>query len=223
MLKKIIITAIVIIVILLVSLGLKRYRIDLAQEYIDDRLNLKHGESITQEFTAQYNNLSTIKLLETNNPIYDSKPANTENFNFKVLDKNTGQIVREVGFSGANVGVLEKLQLRFEPIVDSGGKEYLMVIDSVSSPSATVPEIALGFTRKEKFQNEKTLKSSAEPWIKGNLAFRTYYKDQLIILFKDSLFGFLNNLQKDRTFFIAYTLLLLVLLGSLLFLLRKRK
>lgn len=219
--KKIVISFTIAIFLLMILLGMflvKRYRIDLNQEYIDDHLLLHHGTVLMQKFQASHNNLSTIKILEANNPIINSQAANKEPLRFVLSDDANNETIRTLDFSGANVGVLEKLQMNFVPIPDSKNHNYTLSIVSLSSPSAKlIPEISLGFSRINKVQGEYGLLSSPEPWIKGNLAFRTYYKDRLLFLSRDSILDLLGRMKMDPYFGIFYAGLLLILLITAIF------
>mgnify|MGYP001594425174 CR=1 FL=1 len=213
--KKIVISFTVVIFFLMILSGMflvKRYRIDLNQEYIDDHLLLRHGSVLTQKFKARHNNLSTIKTLEATNPIINNKAANQEPLRFVLKEEQTGLVVRSLDFSGANVGEQEKLQMSFVSIADSKNKVYLLSIESLSSPSAKlVPEIKFSFSRKAELDGGYGMISLAEPWIKGNLAVRTYYKDRLLFLSCDSMIDFFNRLQSDREFVVFYLVVILSL------------
>lgn len=184
---------------------IKRSRIDVSQEYIDDHLLLRHGSKLEQKFQSKHNNLTTVKVLEGTNPIINSTAVNKEQFRMVLMDEMSGTVLRSLDISGGNVGVLEKLQFKFAPIADSKNKKYLFLLESVSSPSGQkIPELTFGFSRQETFQNTFGMVSKAEPWIKGNLAFRTYYRDRIIFLVRDSLYDFMQRLKQDSAFLITF-------------------
>lgn len=216
--KKIFSLLFIFIIFISISILIKRYRMDTAQEFLDDRLHLKHGSKIEQAFKPRYNNLTIVKIMEATNPIVGGVAENQEKFNFSIIDKNTKSIIRTMDFVGANVGVLDKLQLKFAPIPDSKNKDYIFVIQSVTIPSAKITELKFGFTRKEKLGGQFAMISEKEPWIHGNLTFRTYYKDRILVLFIDSLYDCINRFKSDVNFAVIYLLLVSFSAVTLLFL-----
>lgn len=222
--KKIVSIFIILFIIsVFITMFIKRYRMDVAQEFLDDRLHLKHGSKIEQSFKSRFNNLTIIKIMEATNPIIGSVAENQEKFNFSIIDKNTKAVIRTMDFMGANVGVMDKLQYKFDPIPDSKNKEYIFVIQSVSMPSATITELKFGFTRKEKLNDEFAMVSEKEPWIHGNLTIRTYYKDRIAVLISDSIYDCINRLRLDVNFAVVYLMIILSLGTTLMLLSIKNK
>lgn len=69
------------------------------------------------EVIAQYDNLSTITI-HMKNPALE----NTGNISFQIFESD--KLIREVGFTGKNIGDPGDVKLKFDPITDSGGKSY---------------------------------------------------------------------------------------------------
>ncbi len=192
---------IILITILMFPMSLiKRYRIDVMQNKMDDHVELKHGNKISQKFISQHNNLSTIRVTDIINPLVNGKAANQEKFRFSLIDEEIGEVVRQLDFVGANVGTSNSLQMRFDPIPESKRRKYIFEIQSVTipNPGLNITGIMIGFSR-----------------LKGDISFQTFYKDTIIKLIYDSFLDFNSRLLGDKLFIGFYCTLLVLMLVAI--------
>jgi hypothetical protein len=180
-----------------IILGL-RNRLDFSQPIQDRFLDFKFGAKISQRFRANHDFINIV-ILNFKNPGLE----NHGQFRFLLLsDKN--ETLSEQIFSGYNIGDPSQIRFQFEPIRLSKGKDFTIVLESLSSAEAKAVGVGI--------KND------------GNLFFSVYYRasDKKAILgdFVKNIFGRVKN---DFLFFIIWFLSITVLLvfGTMKFKIRK--
>jgi len=83
---------------------------------------------------ASKNNFLNIVMLRMKNPGIVNDGA----FNFQLIDEG-GDVVRQLDFHGMNIGDPGDLRFQFEPITDSAGKEYeILITADDSQPTVSI-------------------------------------------------------------------------------------
>lgn len=86
------------------------------------------------------NNFLNILMLRMKNPGIENNGV----FNFELLD-NQGNQVRQISFGGMNIGDPGDLRFQFEPIPDSAGKEYQILV----TPDEAQPMVFIEVSKDE--------------------------------------------------------------------------
>lgn len=166
-----------------------------------------YGEIVlSQAFISGKDNLSGIGV-SIKNPNFANKKEAIVN----IYDSEE-KVIRTVVLNGQNIADGKFVKIIFEPIAGSKDKKFSW---AMSSPESIFEDALEIFLTKD-----------PPSWSLDSedvLSYVTLHKvtnplEVLGIIFS----GFINNLVKDTTFFIVYTLLLFSLLGSLIYLKLKK-
>lgn len=169
-----------------------------------------YGEIIlSQSFVSEKGNLSGIGV-SIKNPNF----ANKKNAYVNIYDSEE-KVIRTIVLNGQNIADGKFVKILFEPISNSKDKKFIWTF---SSPESSFEDALEIFLTDNKPLWSLEFKSSGEVDNEG-LSYVTLHKvanptEGLSIV----LSGWINNLVKDKVFFISYTLLVLTLLGSLVYL-----
>lgn len=162
---------------------------------------------LSQQFVALEDNLAGIGV-SLKNPRF----ANKKNVYINILD-NQNNIIRKITLNGQNIADGNFDKIFFEPIKDSRNKQFTWSIFSPDSNKDDAIEVFL--TNREpfwslEFKENSNLNSSGE-----SLSYLTLYMPKTIEITKRIGSELINNLTKDVTFSIDYSLLILILITYL--------
>lgn len=164
-----------VVVVILFSIGafigtfLVRNRLD--NQFSGSKYELLYG-SFESDIVIKNDNFN-ILMLTLKNPNIE----NQENISFQLLEG--GQVIRELHFSGNNVGDPSDVRMQFAPIPDSAGNNYQVKL-SVSESNKPL-SVLVGDN--------------------GSIAYRAYYKstNKLLVL-KNLITSFVSRLFSDMVF-----------------------
>lgn len=125
--NPLIISAIIFVTLFLVGAFISVF---LVRNRLDNQFNGTKYELLLRSYQSELlvnNDNFNIFILTIKNPNLE----NQENISFKLL--KDGQTVRELQFSGKNVGDPSDIRLQFAPIPDSGGKNYQVTLNTPQS------------------------------------------------------------------------------------------
>lgn len=169
-----------------------------------------YGEiTLSQSFVSEKHNLSGIGV-SIKNPNF----ANKKNAYVNIYDSGE-KVIRTIVLNGQNIADGKFVKILFEPISDSKDKKFSWTFSSPESVFEDALEIFLT-NDPPTWSLDLKVSSQVED---GGLSYVTLHKvanptEVLSIV----LSGWINNLVKDKVFFISFSLLALTLLGSLVYL-----
>ena len=102
----------------------------LVRNRLDNQINGSKYELLLRSYEADVavkNNNFNILIITLKNPNLE----NQENISFQLFEGD--KIIRELQFSGSNVGDPSDVRLQFAPIPDSGEKSYLIKLETTES------------------------------------------------------------------------------------------
>lgn len=114
-------------VTLLSILGIKRVP-DVVQTLHTFEDMIYQDHSVTQSISPQHAGLNVINVFLKNIALRNRDPLKF------ILKDQTGTIIREINFNGANVGDGEMIRLQFLPVPDSAEKSYTFTISAPVTP-----------------------------------------------------------------------------------------
>lgn len=182
------------------------FRLDTAQNNSRDTLIInQYIKSFGQSFIAQHNNIYLIKLF-MNNP-HITGPSHILSFVLKEQGNKTN--LAEIHFTSANIGQNYTLPLQFAPVSDSKGKTFILEISAPEQSTSSALEAR--YSLKNVYQKGNGF-VNGKP-IRGDFAFKVYYKTSPLNFLKDSWQDFSDRINKDRIFIIIYMGLVITILG----------
>ncbi len=162
-----------------ISTFLVRNRLD--NQFNGSKYELLYG-SIEGSIVVGNDNFN-ILMLTLKNPNIE----NQENISFQLLEE--GQVIRELHFSGSNVGDPSDVRLQFAPIPDSAGNTYQVKL-SISESNRPISYFAGD---------------------DGNIAYRAYYKStNRPLALKNLTTSFVSRLFSDMVFIGIWVLLVIL-------------
>jgi hypothetical protein len=171
--NPILISAVVIVILFLIGVFISTF---LVRNRLDNQLSGSKYElligPIESDISVANDNFN-ILMLTLKNPNIE----NQENISFQLLED--GQVVRELHFSGSNVGDPSDIRLQFAPIPDSAGNDYKVKL-SISESNKPL-SVFVGDD--------------------GSIAYRAYYRstDKPLAL-KNLITSFVSRLFSDMVF-----------------------
>ncbi len=190
---------------------------------------------VTEAFAASRNNLNGIGL-SLKNPNYQNK----QNVVVSLFSEE-GELLSESTVNGASIPDGDFIKFIFKPIEESRGKNFVFVLSSVWSQDSDATEV---FYANEKVINPQKLlngkipclSKSSDPKIimidpknnpgctlvllenskKANVSYITFYKaTNPFLTIQEIYLGWWNRLYADKPFFVAYLLIVISLVDSL--------
>lgn len=122
--------------------------------------------SVSQVFTSQDSNLTGIGMT-----IKNPNLKNKSQFYFRLFDES-GRVVRQVAYSGANVEDGSYVKFLFDPLVDSKGKSYKFTLEN---PSAGEEEL-LGIYYTNSKPSWIGAAMYGDETVEGGVSLVTYHK-----------------------------------------------
>ncbi len=164
---------------LFISTLLVKNRVDqkkLAQNFLELR------DQISFSYTPKHDNLNIFVI-----PFRNKGLMNKDFFKFRIYLDN--KVIREVDFSGFNIGEVSDIRFQFTPIKDSKNKEFKIEIVHLSSS-----------------ENPVLVGVSGD----ATLAYTSYYKtsDKIKIVL-ETFSRWLERIRDDLGFFVIWTIFLL--------------
>ena len=140
------------------------------------------SDSVETSVVVNHNFLNIV-ILHLKNPSLN----NTGDFRFSIVNPE-GSEIRQLEFTGYNVGDPSDLRFQFDPIPESFGKEFILRVEAVSKEGNLI---------------------SASTGKDGNLAFSAYYRTVSKKQALEELFGtWKKNTANDLTFFVSWAFVL---------------
>lgn len=165
----------------ILALGIKYIPYDI-QPSLDKVKNLYGKYTVSQEFVSQEDQLTGIAMTIKNPNLKNKKDF------FMDLYNDKGELTRQVKFSGMNVEDGTYIKFLFDPITESKGKKYMIVL---SNPSAGDEEV-LGIYYTQKVPSWiGTMKFDLEEQ-EGGVSIVTFHKPQ-------SKWGVIKNIYSSWT------------------------
>lgn len=182
-----------------------RKRIDITQTSGDDLYRLSSDKTVGQTFLANKDNLNIIILDLKNAALRNQQPIY-----FHLEEAKTALSLREIEISGLNVGDPSSVRFQFDPILDSAGKKYYFYLNSPTSTKEDTIEV---------YHSSQDLYSGGEMMVndqkfEGELRFTSYYyPGSKTTTAREMVKDFRARLLVDKSFLIAYLVLLFLTFG----------
>ncbi len=162
---------------------------------VQNRLGFQHSgekfveikEPLSFAYKPTYDNFN-ILIFTFKNPV----SANQENFSLKILSEE--KVIREITFSGFNLGDTQDLKFQFDPILDSKGKEFKIEISAqnyrnpifINVDDKGIPSFKAYYRTTKKFFVLRNILSSWVNFVKSDLVFFSIW---FLILILTSILG----------------------------------
>lgn len=182
-----------------------RKRVDILQTRGDDLYRLSGDKTVGQTFLANKDNLNIIILDLKNAALRNQQPIY-----FHLEEAKTARSLKEIEISGLNVGDPSSVRFQFDPILDSAGKSYYFYLNSPTSTKEDTIEV---------YHSSQDLYSGGEMMVndqkfEGELRFTSYYyPGSKTTVVREMIKDFRSRLLVDKSFLIAYLVLLFLIFG----------
>ena len=212
--------------------------VDQYQGKHDVKLLVSPGNSLSQSFISEKDNLAGIRLF-----VFNAKLDGKNEYLISILKNN--QILRQQTFSESNVGWEMVFRYDFEPIQSQPNDKFLLRIASKNSDetiesnlniinqsrtnlnkknlieslsSNEVDEIdakhlQITYSKKDLYQKGSARLENTE--LSGDLVFETYYVTNPSTAIRHAIGNTLSRMQVDRSFFFFYFLLLAIIIFAI--------
>lgn len=185
-------------------------RLDNHQPMTSQKLLFKTTDIIGQTFISHRSNLNIVSIC-LRDPLGTPTPLK-----FTLLD-SSNKVIRSLNFNGANIENIDCTKFQFEPVAESKDQTYLVNISTEIDSSLTPLEVA---SLKqglyiEAYDGEDY--KGGEAYVGGivsphDLHFKTFYRQDLKSVFKESLSSFLTRLLDDPLFIIFFIILVVLVI-----------
>jgi hypothetical protein len=186
------------------------FKIDIYQTKSNDVVLLGYGvnQSVGQTFTAKHNNIYNIKILVNNSNLEYKQPVI---FSIKNSPSDNTDL-RQIKFSGENIGSNYWLPIKFPPLPDSKDKMYYFEL-RVDPQSSKNFEVRRSKTDTYRYGNAYVNKQESN----GDFSFKVYYKVNIIEYFSSIFSDLYAKITEDRQFFMFYLSLVTLICIFLLY------
>lgn len=165
--------------------------------------------TLSQSFISVKDNLAGIGVSIKNPNFANKKQA------FVNIYDSDDKVIRSVTLNGQNIADGKFVKIFFDPIKDSGSREFTW---SISSPTSNFEDALQIFLTTDKPEWSLDFKVG-EKLTDESLSYVTLHRrENLTEVATKVLSNWANKLAGDRTFFITYFLLISILSGSIIYL-----
>lgn len=203
--KKLVILTIIFVLILVIALpigltfGIK-FIPGGKQPSLGNTKSIYEQFALSQSFISPKDNLAGIGVSIKNPNFANKKDA------FVNIYDSDNRVIRLITLNGQNIADGKFVKIFFEPIEDSSGKKFTW---SISSPTSNFNDALQIFLTENKDES---------------LSYVTLHKRKNLTEVATQVFsGWMNKLVGDFVFLITYSLMIIILLGSMLYLNFKRE
>lgn len=176
-------------------------RQDVHQPLTDTKLLLDSATSVSQTFVSSYANLNIVSVC-LRNPARLLSPLT-----FNLYEGDSSTPIRKIDFSGGNVSEDDCTRLQFEPIADSFDQSYTFELTSAgfADPVNLKNSMYLEVAHDSNYP-DGTGYVDGDP-IGMDTHFKTFYRQEIGEVFRESISQFVNRLPLDLGFILPYILL----------------
>lgn len=170
--------------------------------------------TLSQSFISPKDNLAGIGVSIKNPNFANKKQA------FVNIYDSDNRVIRSATLNGQNIADGKFVKIFFDPIYDSGSKKFTW---SIASPTSNFDDALQIFLTKNKPEWSLDFKVG-EKLTEESLSYVTLHRPKnLTEVAVKVLSSLVNRLVGDKTFFITYFLVILILLGSVIYLSFKKR
>lgn len=211
--KKLVILTIIFVLILVIALpigltfGIK-FIPGGKQPSLGNTKSIYEQFTLSQSFISPKDNLAGIGVSIKNPNFANKKDA------FVNIYDSANRVIRLITLNGQNIADGKFVKIFFEPIEDSSGKKFTW---SISSPTSNFNDALQIFLTNNKPDWSLEFKVG-DKLTDESLSYMTLHKRKNLTEVVTQVFsGWMNKLMGDFVFLITYSLMILILLGSILY------